>query len=123
MKAQLEQEVTVDKDEEQELADLEESLAGSGDGAGSGAGSGVGRTHGGTLDTMSLTSDETPGAQVVWAGGACGGLVYESVDELRVAVESLQVRQHIDEYVTVATIEISAVTGNGIYVLRSLQVL
>lgn len=42
------------------------------------------------FDTMSLSSDTTPGAQVVWAGGACGGLVYESVDELHVAVESLR---------------------------------
>lgn len=42
------------------------------------------------LDTMSLTSDTPPGAQVIWAGGACGALAYESVGELRVAVESLQ---------------------------------
>lgn len=78
LKAQLEQGATVGKNEEQELADLEESLASGGGG-------------GGVFDAMSLTSDETSGAQVAWAGGACDGLVYESVDELRVAVESLQV--------------------------------
>ena len=38
-----------------------------------------------------MASDTASGAQVVWAGGACGALVYESVDELRVAVDSLQV--------------------------------
>lgn len=79
LKTQLEQEAAVNELEEQELADLEGSLA-----------SGSGRA--GALETMSLMSDATPGAQVVWAGGACDGLVYESVDELRVAVESLQVQ-------------------------------
>lgn len=81
LKAQLEQGVTADKNEEQELADLEESLASGGGG-------------GGAFDAMSLTSEETSGAQVAWAGGACDGLVYESVDELRVAAESLQVFDH-----------------------------
>lgn len=85
LKARLEQEAC-DAEEadnkEQELAELEESLASGGGGIGDSAVPG--------LDTISLISDTPPGAQIVWAGGACGALAYESVDELRVAVESLQ---------------------------------
>lgn len=92
LKAQLEEEAAVDEHEEQELAQLEESLA-SGAGAGDGGGPGGEGRGGAGLDNVSLASEATSGAQVTWAGGACGGLVYESVGELRVAVESLQVRQ------------------------------
>eukprot|EP00903_Cladosiphon_okamuranus_P009818 g9331.t1 len=97
LKARLEQEACDAADgiiEEQELAELEESLAsgvGGCGGGGNGDGSGGGdKTAVSALDTVSLTSDTPPGAQTIWAGGACGALAYESVDELRVAVESLQ---------------------------------
>lgn len=85
LKARLEQEAcdTEEADtKEQELAELEESLASGGGHVGDRAAPG--------LDSMSLNSDTPPGAHIVWAGGACGALAYESVDELRVAVESLQ---------------------------------
>lgn len=91
LKARLEQEACdaeEDTNEEQELAELE-SLASGGGGA-HGVGSNKADMAMAALDTMSLTSDTPPGAQITWAGGACGALAYESVDELRVAVESLQ---------------------------------
>lgn len=90
LKARLEQEACdaeEDATKEQELAELEESLASS---CGGGGGGGKGDNTVSGLDTMSLNSDTPPSAQVIWAGGACGALAYESVDELRVAVESLQ---------------------------------
>eukprot|EP00752_Nemacystus_decipiens_P004512 g4120.t1 len=92
LKARLEKEACdaeEDTSEEQALAELEESLA-SGGGGSSGGERFPGDKTVSALDTMSLTSDTPPGAQVIWAGGACGALAYESVDELRVAVESLQ---------------------------------
>ncbi|CAM9952650.1 unnamed protein product, partial [Ectocarpus fasciculatus] len=93
LKARLEQEACDDDAEDddisdgQELADLEESLASSG---GGGHRRAADDTTVSCLETLSSTSDTPPSAQVVWAGGACGALAYESVDELRVAVESLQ---------------------------------
>lgn len=98
LKARLEQETcdaeeeddASNREEQEKLVELEESLASSG-----GGGGGHGRAESTTisaagLDTASLLSDTPSSAQVVWAGGACGALSYESVDELRVAVQSLQ---------------------------------
>ena len=101
LKARLEQETSAadghnSTSKQQDLAQIEECLA-SGDGGscssvGAGAGWGEGKEGSSAgLDTTSIASDTAPGAEVVWAGGACGALVYESVDELRVAVDSLQV--------------------------------
>ncbi|CBJ33834.1 conserved unknown protein [Ectocarpus siliculosus] len=95
LKARLEQEACDDDAEDddvsdgQELAELEESLASSG-GGGGGIRKAADDTTVSCLDTLSSTSDTPSSAQVIWAGGACGALAYESVDELRVAVESLQ---------------------------------
>ncbi|CAN0502017.1 unnamed protein product, partial [Ectocarpus sp. 8 AP-2014] len=95
LKAHLEQEACDDDAEDddvsdgQELAELEESLA-SGGGGGGGIRKAADDTTVSCLDTLSSTSDTPSSAQVIWAGGACGALAYESVDELRVAVESLQ---------------------------------
>lgn len=79
LKAQLEQQAAVDEDHVQGLVDLEESLASE-----STCGSGVG------VDAASSASGASC-SQPTWTGEAYGGLVYESVDELRVALESLQV--------------------------------
>ncbi|CAN0299097.1 unnamed protein product, partial [Ectocarpus sp. 12 AP-2014] len=95
LKARLEQEACDDDAEDddvsdgQELAELEESLASSG-GGGGGVRKAADDTTVSCLETLSSTSDTPSSAQVIWAGGACGALAYESVDELRVAVESLQ---------------------------------
>lgn len=91
LKARLEQETcdaeeeddASNREEQERLVELEETLASSSGGGGGGGGAAG-------LDTASLLSDTPPGAQVIWAGGACGALSYESVDELRVAVQSLQ---------------------------------
>lgn len=86
----------MNEEDEKKLADLEEALAHSGGGSGwsgeSGRGNGVRGDARAGLDTMSLNSDATTSSQTVWAGGACEGLVYESVDELRVTVDSVKVR-------------------------------
>ncbi|CAB1115296.1 unnamed protein product [Ectocarpus sp. CCAP 1310/34] len=95
LKARLEQEACDDDAEDddvsdgQELAELEESLASSG-GGGGGIRKAADDTTVSCLETLSSTSGTPCSAQVIWAGGACGALAYESVDELRVAVESLQ---------------------------------
>lgn len=111
LKARLEQETSAadgakSSNKEQDLAELEKCLARRGGNNGtrtssttssSGGGGGVGgagereESSSVGLDSTSMASDTASGAQVVWAGGACGALVYESVDELRVAVDSLQV--------------------------------
>lgn len=82
LKIQLEKQTAdADDGEDRELADLEESLAGSGGGA-----DGLG------ADTLSsVPGSGPPGSEITWAGGPCNELVYGSVDELRVAVDSLKV--------------------------------
>lgn len=91
-----------DRKHERDLLLLDKSLGGSAGGGqsdgwingnyGEGQSMTDGAGSGGALDTMSLSSDTPPGGHVIWAGGACDGLSYGSVDELRVARESLQVK-------------------------------